>query len=139
MEKNKDTPAIDVFSLGKTSFNFHHETLKNTKKKFKSYLSIIESFVSSVETHKKSVEKINEEINKNSSNENPFFFLQKFQLILSLHNNYIDLFFENINKAYNLMKASISSVSNLMSNHLSNVQKLSMNINNESITYFQHY
>ena len=139
MEKNKDTPSIDVFSLGKTTFNFHHETLKNTKKKFKNYLSIIESFVSSVETHKKSIEKINEEINKNSSNENPFFFLQKFQLILNLHNNYIDLFLENINKAYNLMKASITSVSNLMSNHLSNVQKLSMNINNESITYFQHY
>ena len=139
MEKNKDTPALDVFSLGKTTFNFYHETLKATKKKFKNYLSIIESFVSSVETHKKSIEKINDEIKKNSSNENPFFFLQKFQLILNLHNNYIDLFLENINKTYNLLKASITSVSNLMGNYLSNVQKLSININNESTTYFQHY
>ena len=139
MEKNKDTPALDVFSLGKTTFNFYHETLKATKKKFKNYLSIIESFVSSVETHKKSIEKINDEIKKNSSNENPFFFLQKFQLILNLHNNYIDLFLENINKTYNLLKSSITSVSNLMGNYLSNVQKLSININNESTTYFQHY
>ena len=139
MEKNKDTPALDVFSLGKTTFNFYHETLKATKKKFKNYLSIIESFVSSVETHKKSIEKINDEIKKNSSNENPFFFLQKFQLILNLHNNYIDLFLDNINKTYNLLKSSITSVSNLMGNYLSNVQKLSININNESTTYFQHY
>ena len=139
MEKNKDTPDLDVFSLGKTTFNFYHETLKATKKKFKNYLSIIESFVSSVETHKKSIEKINDEIKKNSSNESPFFFLQKFQLILNLHNNYIDLFLENINKTYNLLKASITSVSNLMGNYLSNVQKLSININNESTTYFQHY
>ena len=139
MEKNKDTPDLDVFSLGKTTFNFYHETLKATKKKFKNYLSIIESFVSSVETHKKSIEKINDEIKKNSSNENPFFFLQKFQLILNLHNNYIDLFLENINKTYNLLKSSITSVSNLMGNYLSNVQKLSININNESTTYFQHY
>ena len=139
MEKNKDTPALDVFSLGKTTFNFYHETLKATKKKFKNYLSIIESFVSSVETHKKSIEKINDEIKKNSSNESPFFFLQKFQLILNLHNNYIDLFLENINKTYNLLKSSITSVSNLMGNYLSNVQKLSININNESTTYFQHY
>ena len=139
MEKNKDTPALDVFSLGKTTFNFYHETLKATKKKFKNYLSIIESFVSSVETHKNSIDKINEEINQVSSNENPFFFLQKFQLILNLHNNYIDLFLENINKTYNLLKSSITSVSNLMGNYLSNVQKLSININNESTTYFQHY
>jgi hypothetical protein len=139
MEKNKDTPILNVFSLGKTTFNFYHETLKATKKKFKNYLSIIESFVSSVETHKKSIEKINDEIKKNSSNENPFFFLQKFQLILNLHNNYIDLFLENINKTYNLLKSSITSVSNLMGNYLSNVQKLSININNESTTYFQHY
>ena len=32
MQKNKDTPALDVFSLGKTTFNFYHETLKDTKK-----------------------------------------------------------------------------------------------------------
>jgi hypothetical protein len=139
MEKNKDTPALDVFSLGKTTFNFYHETLKATKKKFKNYLSIIESFVSSVENHKNSIEKINQEINKDSSNDSPFFFLQKFQVILKLHNNYIDLFLESISKTYNLMKTSITSVSSLIGNYLSNIQKLSMNLNNESITYFQHY
>ena len=139
MEKSKDIPTLDVLSLGKNTFNFHHETLKTTKKKFKNYLTIIESFVSSVETHKKSINKINEEIKKNSSNENPFFFLQKFQLIVNLHNNYIDLFLENINKTYNLMKTSITSVSDLIGNYLSNIKKLSLNINNESITYFQNY
>ena len=139
MEKNKDKPHLDVFSLGKTTFNYHHETLKTTKKRFKNYLSIIESFVSSVENHKNSIEKINQEINKDSSNDSPFFFLQKFQLILKLHNNYIDLFLESISKTYNLMKTSITSVSSLIGNYLSNIQKLSMNLNNESITYFQHY
>ena len=37
------------------------------------------------------------------------------------------------------MKTSIISVSNLIGNYLSNVQKLSININNESITYFKNY
>ena len=139
MEKNKEYPGIDIFSLGKTTFNYHHEILKATKKKCKTYLSIIESFVSSVGTHKNKIDKINEEINKNSSNESPFFFLQKFQIILNLHKNYIDSFYENIDKAYNLMKTSIISVSDLIGNYLSDVQKLSLKISNESGPYFQHY
>ena len=139
MEKNNDKPTLDVFSLGKTTFNYHHEILKTTKKRFKNYLTILESFISAVEIHNNSIDKINEEINKNSSNDSPFFFLQKFQIILKLHTNYMNLFLENINKTYKLMKTSITSVNNLIGNYLSNVQKLSMNINNDSISYFQHY
>ena len=138
MEEQKKK-SLDIFEIGKDTFNTHYNTLKITKKNLKNYIAVIDLFIKLINTHKKSIEKVNQEIIKVSQIDKPFNLLKKFEFLLTFYSNYNKLLEEKIINSLENLKKSFNKVMNNIGNYLSFSQQLSMNIKNTSEAYFPKY
>ena len=86
----KKTKNIDIFDIGKNSFNSCYSQLKNDKKVLRLYSQQIEDYLNSMEESKNILYNINRDIEKNSSIDKPFCFLKKFEIILNLQCNFFE-------------------------------------------------
>ena len=136
MEKPK---SIDIFELGKDSFNYHYNNLKSTKKSLKNYLTIMESFTTSIKSHKKLLDKMLKEIQKYSISDKPFNILKKLEIIINLQYNLNKSFLESTEKVFENMKKIVNSMMESIGDYLSFSQKLAMNIQSKSENYFSKY
>ena len=135
----KKTKNIDVFDIGKNSFNSCYSQLKNDKKVLRLYSQQIEDYLNSIEESKNILYNINRDIEKNSSIDKPFCFLKKFEIILNLQCNYFDLFLENSQKSFEDLKESIDKNCTTITNFLTNTQTLNADIKNKSVEFFEKY
>ena len=136
MEKIKE---LDIFDLGKDTFNFHNNSLKTTKKNLKNYLTIIDSFVESITNHKQSLKKVYKDLKQSSPIDKPFNFLKKIEILINLEYNYTKSFLANITTIFEELKKTINNMINTITDYLSSSQKLSMNIKNSSENYYIKY
>ena len=73
----KNKKIIDVFNLGKNTFNIYYNQLKNNKKVLKQYSEIIDANLSSINEHNNLLKNIAKDIDKDSTTDNPFYLLKK--------------------------------------------------------------
>ena len=137
--ENQKQKTLDIFEIGKDTFNSHYNTLKITKKNIKNYIGVIDLFTKLINSHKKSVEKVNQEIKKVSQIDKPFNILNKFELLLTFYSNYNNLIEEKIINSLENLKKSFNNVMNNIGDYLSFSQQLAMNIKNTSEAYFPKY
>ena len=135
----KKTKNIDIFDIGKNSFNSCYSQLKNDKKVLRLYSQQIEDYLNSIEESKNILYNINRDIEKNSSIDKPFCFLKKFEIILNLQCNYFDFFLENSQKSFEDLKESIDKNCTTITNFLTNTQTLNADIKNKSVEFFEKY
>jgi hypothetical protein len=135
----KKTKNIDIFDLGKNTFNSCYSQLKNDKKVLRLYSQQIEDYLNSIEESKNILYNINRDIEKNSSIDKPFCFLKKFEIILNLQCNYYDFFLENSQKSFEVLKESIDKNCTTITNFLANTQTLNANIKNKSVEFFDKH
>lgn len=135
----KKTKNIDIFDIGKNSFNSCYSQLKNDKKVLRLYSQQIEDYLNSMEESKNILYNINRDIEKNSSIDKPFCFLKKFEIILNLQCNFFEFFLENSQKSFEDLKESIDKNCTTITNFLANTQTLNANIKNQSEEFFQKY
>ena len=135
----KKTKNIDIFDLGKNTFNSCYSQLKNDKKVLRLYSQQIEDYLNSMEESKNILYNINRDIEKNSSIDKPFCFLKKFEIILNLQCNFFEFFLENSQKSFEDLKESIDKNCTTITNFLANTQTLNANIKNQSEEFFQKY
>ena len=135
----KNIKNIDIFYLGKNSFNSCFSQLKNDKKVLRLYSQHIEGYLNSIEENKNLLKNINRDIDKNISSDKPFCFLKKFELLLNLQSNYYDYFLENSQKSFENLKESVDKNLEIITNFLSNIQTSSTNIKNKSIEFFEKH
>ena len=135
----KKTKNIDIFDIGKNSFNSCYSQLKNDKKVLRLYSQQIEDYLNSMEESKNILYNINRDIEKNSSIDKPFCFLKKFEIILNLQCNFFEFFLENSQKSFEDLKESIDKNCTTITNFLANTQTLNANIKYQSEEFFQKY
>ena len=140
MENQTQTKkTLDIFELGKDTYNTHYNTLKITKKNLKNYIGVIDLFTKLINTHKKSLEKVNQEIKKVSQLDKPFNLLKKFEFLLSFYSKYNNLIEEKIINSLENLKKTSNNIMNNIGEYLSFSQQLAMNIKNTSEAYFPKY
>ena len=140
MENQTQTKkTLDIFELGKDTYNTHYNTLKITKKNLKNYIGVIDLFTKLINTHKKSLEKVNQEIIKVSQLDKPFNLLKKFEFLLSFYSKYNNLIEEKIINSLENLKKTSNNIMNNIGEYLSFSQQLAMNIKNTSEAYFPKY
>lgn len=137
--ENQKQKTLDIFEIGKDTFNSHYNTLKITKKNIKNYIGVIDLFTKLINSHKKSLEKVNQEIKKVSQIDKPFNILNKFEFLLTFYSNYNNLIEEKIINSLENLKKSFNNVMNNIGDYLSFSQQLAMNIKNTSEAYFPKY
>ena len=130
---------IDIFDLGKNTFNSCFSQLKNDKKVLWNFSQNIEKYLNSLEENKGILQNINREIDKNSSVDRPFCFLKKFEIILKLECNYFDYFLEKSSNSFEQLKELIDKNFKIISNFLSNAQVTNSNIKNKSGEFLEKY
>lgn len=130
---------IDIFDLGKNTFNSCYSQLRNDKKVLWHYSQDIEKYLNSLEENKGILQNINREIDKNSSVDRPFCFLKKFEIILKLQCNYFDYFLEYSQNSFEILKESVDKNFNLISNFLSNTKVTNSNIKNKSEEFLEKF
>ena len=130
---------IDIFDLGKNTFNSCYSQLKNDKKILYIYSQNIENYLDCVEENKNMLQKIKRDIEKNSSGDKPFFFLKKFEIILNLNCNAFDYFLENSQKLFEHLKECVVINLTFISNFLAKTQESATNIKNKSEIFFKNY
>ena len=131
--------TLDIFEIGKDTYNTHYNTLKITKKNLKNYIGVIDLFTKLINTHKKSLEKVNQEIKKVSQLDKPFNLLKKFEFLLSFYSKYNNLIEEKIINSLENLKKTSNNIMNNIGEYLSFSQQLAMNIKNTSEAYFPKY
>lgn len=131
--------SLDIFDLGKDTYNFHYNSLRETKKSLKNYLTIIDLFTNSLKEHKKSLKNVFKEMKKYSPIDKPFNFLKKFEILFYFHYNYNKSFLEITENNIDTLKQSINDLMNKIGDYLSYSQKLAMNIKTTSENYFIKY
>ena len=140
MENQTQTKkTLDIFEIGKDTYNTHYNTLKITKKNLKNYIGVIDLFTKLINTHKKSLEKVNQEIIKVSQLDKPFNLLKKFEFLLSFYSKYNNLIEEKIINSLENLKKTSNNIMNNIGEYLSFSQQLAMNIKNTSEAYFPKY
>ena len=137
--ENQKKKSLDIFEIGKDTFNSHYNTLKITKKNIKNYIGVIDLFTKLINNHKKSLDKVNQEIKKVSQIDKPFNLLKKFEFLLTFYSNYNNLIEEKIITSLENLKKSFNNVMNNIGDYLSFSQQLAMNIKNTSEAYFPKY
>ena len=135
----KNSKIIDIFDLGKNTFNSCYSQLNNDKKVLRLYSQQIEDYLNSIEESKNILHNINRDIDKNSSIDKPFCFLKKFEIILNLQCNYFDFFLEKSQNSFDDLKESIDKNITTITNFLSKTQTSNTNIKNKSEEFFQRY
>ena len=136
MENEK---VLDIFELGKDTFNFHYNNLKNTKKFLKNYITIIDSFIESINSHKNALKTVYKDLKQNSTTDIPFKFLKKIEILINIHYNYNRTFLKTITTILDDLKKSINIMMNNISEYLSYSQNLSINIKNTSKDFYPKY
>lgn len=131
--------SLDIFELGKDTFNFHYNSLRDTKKNLKNYLTIMEIFTNSLKDHKKSLKGVYKEVRKYAAIDKPFNFVKKFDILFNFHYNYNKSFLEIVENNFENLKKSINDLMNKISDYLAYSQKLAMNIKTTSESYFTKY
>lgn len=135
----KNKKIIDVFNLGKNTFNIYYNQLKNNKKVLKQYSEIIDANLSSINEHNNLLKNIAKDIDKDSTTDNPFYLLKKFEILLNLQCNYFEYFLENSRKSFENLKSSINKILEIIGDFLSKSQRLAINIKNSSEEFFEKY
>jgi len=136
MRKSK---VIDIFDLGKNSFNINFTQLKNYKKILKFYSEHIETYITSIKQYNGLLKNIKNEIKKNELIDSPFQILQKFGYLLNLQCSFFDFILERSENVIKELKTSINNILSFVSDYLSQSQKLSIKIKNKSENYFEKY
>ena len=135
----KKSKVIDIFDLGKNSFNINFTQLKNYKKILKFYSEHIETYITSIKQYNGLLKNIKNEIKKNESIDSSFQILQKFDNLLNLQCSFFDFFLEKSENVIKELKLSINNILSFVSDYLSQSQKLSIKIKNTSENYFEKY
>lgn len=92
----KKSKVIDIFDLGKNSFNINFTQLKNYKKILKFYSEHIETYITSIKQYNGLLKNIKNEIKKNETIDSSFQILQKFDNLLNLQCSFFDFFLEKV-------------------------------------------
>ena len=129
--------TIDVYNLGKNTFNSCYTQLNNDKKVLSYYSQCIEEYLNSIEDYKNQLISINRKIDKYSSIDKPFHFLKKFEIILNIQCNYFDNFLDLSQKSFEHLKQSIDSNLTSISTFLSKTKEYSESIKTNSETFFK--
>ena len=137
--KTKELKTLDIFDLGKDTFNFHYNNLKTTKKSLKNYMTIINLFTKTIKDHLESINKVFTEIKKYTGIDKPYNFLTKFEILIKLYYDNNNKFLESFTNSFDALKKSINKTLNNISDYLSFSQKLAINIKNTSENYFPKY
>ena len=137
--KTKEIKTLDIFDLGKDTFNFHYNNLKTTKKSLKNYMTIINLFTKTIKDHLESINKVFTEIKKYTGIDKPYNFLTKFEILIKLYYDNNNKFLESFTNSFDALKKSINNTINNISDYLSFSQKLAINIKNTSESYFPKY
>ena len=137
--KTKEVKALDIFELGKDTFNFHYNNLKGVKKSLKNYMAVIDLFTKSIKDHLESLNKVFKEIKKYAGNDKPYNFFTKLEILIKLHYDNNSKFLQDITNSFNTLKKSINIVMNNIGDYLSFSQKLAINIKNTSESFFPKY
>lgn len=135
----KKSKVIDIFDLGKNSFNINFTQLKNYKKILKFYSEHIETYITSIKQYNGLLKNIKNEIKKNEAIDSSFQILQKFDNLLNLQCSFFDFFLEKSENVIKELKLSINNILSFVSDYLSQSQKLSIKIKNTSENYFEKY
>jgi hypothetical protein len=135
----KKSKVIDIFDLGKNSFNINFTQLKNYKKILKFYSEHIETYITSIKQYNGLLKNIKNEIKKNETIDSSFQILQKFDNLLNLQCSFFDFFLEKSENVIKELKLSINNILSFVSDYLSQSQKLSIKIKNTSENYFEKY
>ena len=135
----KKSKVIDIFDLGKNSFNINFTQLKNYKKILKFYSEHIETYITSIKQYNGLLKNIKNEIKKNETIDSSFQILQKFDNLLNLQCSFFDFFLEKSENVIKELKLSINNILSFLSDYLSQSQKLSIKIKNTSENYFEKY
>ena len=135
----KKSKVIDIFDLGKNSFNINFTQLKNYKKILKFYSEHIETYITSIKQYNGLLKNIKNEIKKNETIDSSFQILQKFDNLLNLQCSFFDFFLEKSENVIKELKLSINYILSFVSDYLSQSQKLSIKIKNTSENYFEKY
>ena len=130
---------IDIFDLGKNTFNSCYSQLKNDKKILYLYSQNIEKYLDCIEENKNCLQNINRDIDRNSIGDKPFCFLKKFEIILNLNCNFFGFFLENSQKSFEHLKDSIDINLAFISKFLSKTQESATNIKNQSEIFFENF
>ena len=133
----KSSKSIDLFDLGKNTFNICYSQLKNDKKILRSYSQHIEEFLNTIEENKNVLNNIKRDIDKNLSIDKPFNFLIKFEILLNLQINYFECFLEKSQDSFEHLKESIDKNLEIISKFLSNTQTSNTNIKNKSKEFYE--
>ena len=133
----KFSKNIDIFDIGKNTFNLCYSQLNDDKKILKVYSQDIDSLLNLIEEDKNALTNIYRDIGKYSSIDKPFCFLKKFEILLNIQCNYYNFFLEKSQKLFENLKKLIDSNFKLISNFLSNTHKIGESIRNKSINYFE--
>ena len=139
MKNSKNIENIDVFDLGKNTFNSCYSQLKNDKKILRFYSQHIEEFLNTIEENKNVLHNIKRDIDKNLWIDKPFNFLKKFEILINLQINYFDYFLEKSQNSFEHLKDSIDKNLEIISKFLSNTQVSNTNIKNKSKEFLQKY
>ena len=137
--KTKELKNLDVFELGKDTYNFHYNNLKASKKSLKNYITIIDLFTKSIKDHLDSIKKVFKETKKYIPGDKPYNYLTKFEILMKIHYNNNKKFLEMFSSSFDTLKKSINNVMNNIGDYLSFSQKLAINIKNTSEIYFPKY
>lgn len=137
--KTKELKNLDVFELGKDTYNFHYNNLKASKKSLKNYITIIDLFTKSIKDHLDSIKKVFKETKKYIPGDKPYNYLTKFEILIKIHYNNNKKFLEMFSSSFDTLKKSINNVMNNIGDYLSFSQKLAINIKNTSESYFPKY
>ena len=137
--KTKELKNLDVFELGKDTYNFHYNNLKASKKSLKNYITIIDLFTKSIKDHLDSIKKVFKETKKYIPGDKPYNYLTKFEILMKIHYNNNKKFLEMYSSSFDTLKKSINNVMNNIGDYLSFSQKLAINIKNTSESYFPKY
>ena len=137
--KTKELKNLDVFELGKDTYNFHYNNLKASKKSLKNYITIIDLFTKSIKDHLDSIKKVFKETKKYIPGDKPYNYLTKFEILMKIHYNNNKKFLEMFSSSFDTLKKSINNVMNNIGDYLSFSQKLAINIKNTSESYFPKY
>ena len=135
----KNNKVIDIFDLGKNTFNINFTQLKNYKKILKFYSEHIETYITSIKQYNGLLKNIKNEIKKNETIDSSFQILQKFDNLLNLQSSFFDFLLEKSENVIKELKLSINNILTFVSDYLSESQKLSIKIKNTSENYFEKY
>lgn len=131
--------TIDLYNLGKNTFNSCFTQLNNDKKVLSHYSHCIEDYLSLIEENKNQLISINRNMDKYSPIDKPFCLLKKFEIILNIQCQNFDYFLDFSQKSFEHLKESIDSNLSFISGFLSKTKEYSENIKLNSEIFYQKF